>query len=779
LVFDNGGLTNTAGVISGSGSVTVLGLADLTADNTYTGGTTIAASGVLFLGSTSTTGSVVGDITDNGRLGFEHTNNITFGGVISGSGTVELGGPGTLTLTGANSYTGLTSVVNGVLALSGNGSIAQSSRLDVASGAVFDISATTNGAAITTLSGAGGVNLGAEALVLTQAADTFSGSIAGTSGVIIEAGTETLTGVNTYTGGTLIAGGTLKGSASSFGGGGIEVDGALVIDQSVGGVFANTIVGAGSFTKAGGGALNLTGMDGFTGATTVSAGLLSVNGYLGGSVVTVQSGAALGGDGVVGGVIAQAGANVAPGNSIGLLTVNGNYSQAAGSIYQVQLTSTGASDRINVIGQAAIAAGAEINVTKLDANPYVIGTQYTVMNATGGVTGSFDLTGDIKVTDFLGLAVSEDADNVYLDVTKTKTFAQAGGTSNQIATGGALDTLPTTGPLVAAVSNLQTDAQAQAAFDQLSGEAHASVKTALLEDGQLVRDAETSRLRSVFDETAADAGDAGLWGQAFDNRGSNDGDGNAAKINRSTSGLLFGGDTAALKDWRTGFLAGFGHTDLKVGARQSSGGSDDYHLGVYAGTQQGPWGVKLGADYSLHHVSMDRSVGFTGFTDRLTSTYNSGLAQAFADVGYRIPLARGTVEPFGSLAFESLHTDGFDEHGGAAALKASGDSNATALSTLGVRGAERFKQGDTQFTLRASLGWRHAYGDVTPSSTAAFAGGANFTVQGTPLAKDSLSVGLGLDVVAAHNLTVGVSYAGQLSSQAQDNAAKANVSWRF
>src|SRR4029077_7074171 len=97
-------------------------------------------------------------------------------------------------------YTGGTTIGSGeTLALSGSGSIAASSG--VADGGTFDISATTSGASIKTLSGNGNVPLGANTLTLTNANDIFSGVISGSGGLTVDgSGTETLTGINLYTG---------------------------------------------------------------------------------------------------------------------------------------------------------------------------------------------------------------------------------------------------------------------------------------------------------------------------------------------------------------------------------------------------------------------------------------------------------------------------------------------------------------------------------------------------------------------------------------------------
>ncbi|WP_157599157.1 autotransporter domain-containing protein, partial [Rhodanobacter sp. Root179] len=95
----------------------------LTGANTYTGGTTIS-QGVLQLGNGGTAGSIIGDVIDNASLVFDRSDDLTFNGIVSGSGSLTQAGKGALTLTGKNSYTGPTKVTAGSLFVDGDQSAA-------------------------------------------------------------------------------------------------------------------------------------------------------------------------------------------------------------------------------------------------------------------------------------------------------------------------------------------------------------------------------------------------------------------------------------------------------------------------------------------------------------------------------------------------------------------------------------------------------------------------------------------------------------------------------
>ena len=116
LAFNRSDTFTFAGTISGTGSVDVLGTGRtvFTANHSYAGITTIHA-GTLQLGNGGTTGSIVGDVVNNATLAFNHSNAVTYGGKISGTGGVTQMGAGHVTLTGANQYSGLTRVQQGAL----------------------------------------------------------------------------------------------------------------------------------------------------------------------------------------------------------------------------------------------------------------------------------------------------------------------------------------------------------------------------------------------------------------------------------------------------------------------------------------------------------------------------------------------------------------------------------------------------------------------------------------------------------------------------------------
>lgn len=121
------------GVIQGAGRLSlsfgVSGTVTLTGANTYTGGTTINSGHTLQLGNGGTTGSIVGNVVNNGTFAINRSNNMAFGGIISGTGAFEQNGTGGTVLTAVNTYTGATTVNAGTLIV--DGSVASSTLTTV------------------------------------------------------------------------------------------------------------------------------------------------------------------------------------------------------------------------------------------------------------------------------------------------------------------------------------------------------------------------------------------------------------------------------------------------------------------------------------------------------------------------------------------------------------------------------------------------------------------------------------------------------------------------
>ncbi|MDH7794226.1 MULTISPECIES: autotransporter domain-containing protein [unclassified Beijerinckia] len=780
LLISNGGMVSNnfailGNVVGSQGTVVVNGVgstwatsADLSIGWNGVGALTIENGGTVssaFGGLSVNIGAVGTAVVDGAGSTWTNTGNLIVG--VRGIGILTIANGGVVS--NADGILGYDPGATGTVTVEGSNSVWTNSG---------NLTVGRDGAGTLTIANRGVVSASGVVLIASQAGSIGTLNIGGAVGALATAA------------------GTLNAANLVFGLG----TGAINFNHTdTNYTFAPAISGVGTINQVAGNTVLTADSSGFAGATTITGGRLAVNGSLANSLVTVSGGGILGGNGIVGGIVANAGGIIAPGNSIGTLNVNGNISQAAGSTYQVELTSTGLSDLVKATGTVTIANGATLNVIKLDAAPYALGTHYTVLQADGGVSGAYTLTGDTSLSAFIGLIASYDPSHVYLDVAQTKSFASAGLTPNQVATGGGADSLPLSNPLFNAIVWLPTNAVARYAFDQLSGEIHASARTALIEDSRFVRNAANDRLRAAFDSagsstatvvtydahgrpraTAANTDRFAFWGQGFGSWGRTNGDGNAARIERSTGGFLIGADGQLPDTWRIGVLGGYSRTTFNVKDRHSSGASDNYHLGLYGGTQWGDFALRTGMAYTWHDISTSRSVIFPGFVDSLKGNYNAGTTQIFGELGYGIRAGSFAFEPFANLAYVNLHTNSFRETGKAAALTGAGASTSTTFTTLGLRATTSFTLGGTTAALRGMLGWRHAFGGTVPLTTMALAGsGSAFTIGGVPITRDAAVMEAGLDFALSPNAILGVSYGGQFGSGLSVQSVKANFNLKF
>ncbi|GKX34608.1 MAG: outer membrane autotransporter barrel domain-containing protein [Rhizobiaceae bacterium MnEN-MB40S] len=769
-----------SGTIAGEGGVDVEGgVQVLTGANSFAGDLGVADGAEARIGDGGVSGSIVGDVVNEGSLVFDRSDALTYAGVISGDGVLTITGGGEVTLTGNNSFGGGTTIDNSTLAIGDGG---------------------TGGAL-----GTGDTEMTGDATLIFNRSDVYAyaGAIAGTGDLVQEGGgvTELAGDLSSFVGQTTVSAGTLR--MSTVVGGDLDIetgataDFALVDDA----VFDETIAGDGMLVKSEDASLTLTAdSSGFLGATHVDGGMLIVNGALG-SEVEVASGATLGGTGPVGATTIASGGAHAPGNGIGAQTVNGDYINYGSLVID---GTPDAFDMVVVNGTVDISGGAlELLLSPETADDWdIFNGPYTIIANDGAdaVTGEFaTVDGNLIFLDDHVDYSGGDGNDVTLELVRNDVdFASVAYTRNQRATARGISTLPDSNAVWRAIAVQPDAASARAAYDLLSGEIYASAKSALIEDSHFVRDAVYARMRSALSPDAASSvqvasyGKDGatqpatddrfaLWGQTFGSWGSIDSDGNAATIDTSSGGLFSGFDVGLGDNARLGVIAGYSYLGVDNSARASTAQGDNWYIGAYGGGQWGNLALRAGATYTWNAMDVQRNVTVSGVSGRYEADQDTGLFQVFGELGYDLQTG-GPVsfEPFANLAYVNLQSGGFNETGGAAALGAAGGQSTQAVfTTLGLRASGDFTLGGVNAGIHGMVGWRHADGDLTPVSRQFFAGSDMFTVAGPPIARDAALVELGMDIEVTDNATFGINYLGQFGGGAVENGFNALFSIDF
>jgi len=419
------GTTVNAGTLTAKGA-SALGAAtgSLAVDNPNTGAGTATLLN-LSTSAATTTGSLSGAIatpasgTNSATIqigGKAFTVNQTtagiYAGVIAGSGSFTLGGSssGTLTLSGANTYTGATTISAGTLQFANPTAMSASSATSVGSGATLAVNAGgagefindtvgygTIGGLVSGLGGQGGSTVSFASgsflgIDTTNAGGslTYSGNITnpGLGLAKLGAGTLALSGANTYTGATTVNAGTLS-LTGSLTGSNVTASGSAIFSESSTGVIA----GSGTtFTQGSGGASLLAGVNTYTGATMISAGLLEfaqIAAMPAGSAVSVSSGATLAVN--VGGAGQFTNGTSGNGSIGGLLSGLGGQSGstvsfASGSILGIDTSNSGGS-----LTYSGNITNAGLSLAKLGAGTLVLTGSNTYSGATTVVAGTLTL----------------------------------------------------------------------------------------------------------------------------------------------------------------------------------------------------------------------------------------------------------------------------------------------------------------------------------------------------------------------------------------------------
>jgi len=518
------------------------------------------------------------------------------------------------------------------------------------------------------------------------------------------------------------------------------------------------------------GSTRLTGdSSGFTGITRISGGELRVDGTLGGTT-SVLNGARLSGGGTIGTTTVESGATLAPGNTVGTFNINGDIRFDAGSIYEVEASPQGPdSDLVKVSGKANLGGGAVVHVgPDGDFKPDMV---YTIVNAAAGIEGRFQSASSNFA--FLSPVLSYDANNVYLGLQRSQIqFPDYALTRNQRAASQGIQSAARGHAVYDAVVLLPADGGiVRAAYDRLSGEVHASAKSALFDDSRYVREAALSR-------AGMEPLEGGFWALAYGGDGRMDSDGNADRLDRTTRGLLFGADRSMGEDWRVGVAAGYGRNNLDAEARGSSAKIEGYTLAAYAGTRVDGLGVRFGAAYSQNDIDSTRRIAFPGWDETSRVKYGASTIQGFAETGFRFERGESSVEPFVGLAYVRVNSDPYRESG-LAGLVADKDSQDGIFTTLGLRADTLFQLASSSLRLGGLLGWRSTIDEMVPTATHAFSSGDLFTVASTPISRNAALVKVGVEWRASQRIALNFEYSGQIASDAKDHSLQATLTARF
>ncbi|WP_343794916.1 autotransporter outer membrane beta-barrel domain-containing protein, partial [Sphingomonas trueperi] len=676
---------------SGTGTLT------LTGANSYTGGTTVAAGKLV-----GDTGSLTGSIVNDGVVEFAQGGTGSFGGTVTGTGALIKSGTGTLTLTGANSYTGGTTVEAGKLVgdtSSLQGTIVNNATVEFAQATAGTFAGTLAGTGSLVKSGAGTLTLAGTAQRLTL--DVTQGKVIATSQAAIGSDGGAIKLENA---GTLAAGANLTITQAVLvgNGGGVIDTGASTVRLTGGSMGGNCLI------KQGSGLLVLASDASNAIGACVEQGTMSFDSTFAGNVFVDAVGTARGNGTVQGNM--QVSGTLAPGNSPGRLVVAGSVTQAAGSTLSIDVDGTTAGvgaghyDTLVLTGATSVYTAAGTLAPKLrgitgDAtNSFTptVGQTFEIVTAEGGVTGSFDALTQPSA----GLAANTRFDVIYgskailLAVTPDSyaRYLATGAGSNAVAAATALDaarpaagvrTAGTTGALFANLATLSGGAIGTS-FQQLAGGLHADAIEAQFQANQALRDTMVQRVRSRGGVAGEGARKTGLWGAFNAQRIDVDADATGNGYRATSYGYTLGVDHQATNTLVLGLAASYKDVDTRataLGTAKVKG----YGGALYAVWNKGPDYVTGVIDFNVDDYTVRRNVQLGGGVEALKGDGKGFSFGADIEAGHRFDLGALGVTPVAGIAYDRVERNAFGETGGSAALRFDGEGRTGWTGRAGVR----------------------------------------------------------------------------------------------
>ncbi|HZY49127.1 MAG TPA: autotransporter outer membrane beta-barrel domain-containing protein, partial [Devosia sp.] len=489
------------------------------------------------------------------------------------------------------------------------------------------------------------------------------------------------------------------------------------------------------------------------------------------------------------------------------------YSQDSSSTYNVEVNNSGLSDKIVVIGTATLAGTLAVQA---QPGKYQRTSTYTILTATGGVSGNFStltsnmasLTSTVVVAgNTVTLVLLNSA--AILPGSDTNSYTANQGTIanilNQAGTtlsGGDLNTVLNT------LSNL-TPAQLAPILDSLSGQNYSGFSSVAMQGTQLFMNSFQVQAGgggggggggaslpggSTYQALKVDTADAcesacdveplwGAWGGGLGAFGTVAGDSNSHGLTYNLGGFIAGLDRKFAPGFRVGIATGFNAASLYTQGTPGTGTSNTLQFALYGEYAPGPFYLDGLAGYGHSDNRMNRPIIIPGLPFRMAQGYTT--ANTFfgqLEAGYKIPVVPsfgGFVTPFARLQASTSTQAGFSETGADSLDLTVAQQTTNSLRTvLGAQlGASADAPWHEKLDLTLRLGWSHEYADTNRPVTAAFAGAPalSFTTFGAQAPRDGVVLGLGANTQVAEHTSVYLRYDGDLAGANTNHVLNAGI----
>jgi len=588
---------------------------------------------------------------------------------------------------------------------------------------------------------------------------------------------------------------------SFFPGGSVQLVVTGAHDVTFAGSLFELSGGVGSLEKDGSGTLRLLGKNFWSGNTVINGGRLLVDGSITNPATYINPGGTLGGNGYLQSNVYNSG-NVAPGDSIGTLSVRGNYIQTDDGILTIEVkgSKSGQHDLLAVTQHATL--DGDLRIKNIGGGGLLKpGKQITILSADRGVNGTFS---DVSFGGTIPTArvvysptevILEGLANPFSDFAKQK-----GYTPNQVAVAQGLDVVSFQNKQPKLLNFLTSEPTSKLPgdLDRIAPEELTSVFTI----GTALANVQTANLQRRTGDIRA--GSHGFSASGFATAGSGplysggvagpsgssdgkeskevknvvpaedrwgvfitgigewvnvDGDNNARGYDITTGGFTVGADYKVTPNFAVGLMAGYAGTgtDLNNGGRVFVNGGK---LGLYATYFTGGFYVDTAVNGGYNSYDLRRA----GLEGTARSSTDGGEVNVLFATGYDFKVGGLTVGPTASFQYTYLGIDSFEERGSLAPLRFKSQGQDSVRTSLGMKASYDWKVGGVVIRPEVRAAWQHEFGDDSYALDSSFNNGNGdlFTVNGPVIGRDSLLLGAGFAILWNERTSTYVYYDGEL-----------------
>lgn len=452
--------------------------------------------------------------------------------------------------------------------------------------------------------------------------------------------------------------------------------------------------------------------------------------------------------------------------------ISGTFAQTSAGTLSFRVAPNGVSDSLQVNGVARLAGTAQAVFQSGTYSP----SAYTLLTATGGLTGTFDSLATQNLPAFLSANLGYGTNSVTLSL-QSNMAQLAGVTGNQAAVANVLDYAFNSGSGLNLVSSLYglSAGQIGQALTTLSGSnASVGISSSVMAGGQFAallanravarqsapqQTAELADCRASEAQACEPASNWSAWGNGFGGAQWLNADAGTAApaAQQGVLGGAFGGDYRVGSNTLLGIAVGLSDSSYSVGATGASGRATGFHVGLYGTQDWGGFYLNAAAAYSRFDGNNTRVIAGVGTTETAKSNVIANQLAGRVEVGRPFVLnpdepSRYSVTPFVALQPVQLWTPGYSE----SSVTASGAPGVFALSYqpqsttslplfLGAQfdAAAEIKSRPVSAWVRAA--WVHEFlPDRSVTAGFTILPGAAFTVDGAKAAYNAARIDMGM-----------------------------------